>query len=230
MGIMNRVKDIVSAEVNAVFDPVLSKAEDPVKMVDQYVRNLDSDLQKIRAKELVLASEEKNAKRRLEECKREIAKLERYESMAKEKDNAEDARVFAEAIQKAQADVVILNARMEEASANTQKIHEMYENLRKEVRQLEAKSSEMKAKARAATAMETNREMATASSSACIQKTTEDIDKFVRLENDINSRLEMAKSQLEKANNEVEELQKKYDDYSKADALEKELENLKNEQ
>lgn len=229
MGIMNRMKDIIASEVNSVFDPVLDKTEDPIKMVDQYVRNLDSDLQKIRAKELVLASEEKNAKRRLEECQREIAKLEKYETMARENDHMEDAEVFAEAIRKTQADFVELSARVEEASENTQKIHEMYESLKKEVRQLEARSNEMKAKARVANAMEMNKQYATASSEACIQKTTEDIDKFVRLENDINSRLEMAKSQLEKANDEVQELEKKYEDMSKAEALEKELEEMKEE-
>ena len=39
-GIMKRFGDIMSANLNALLD----KAEDPEKMVDQYLRNLESDL------------------------------------------------------------------------------------------------------------------------------------------------------------------------------------------
>ena len=42
MGILTRFKDIMEANINALLD----KAEDPEKMVDQYLRNLESDLGK----------------------------------------------------------------------------------------------------------------------------------------------------------------------------------------
>ena len=40
MGIISRFKDIMSANINALLD----KMEDPEKMVEQYLRNLESDL------------------------------------------------------------------------------------------------------------------------------------------------------------------------------------------
>ena len=40
MGILTRFKDIMSANINALLD----KCEDPEKMIDQYMRNLESDL------------------------------------------------------------------------------------------------------------------------------------------------------------------------------------------
>ena len=41
-GILNRFKDIMSSNINALLD----KVEDPNKMIDQYLRNLESDLEK----------------------------------------------------------------------------------------------------------------------------------------------------------------------------------------
>ena len=46
-GILSRFKDIMSSNINALLD----KVEDPMKMIDQYLRNLESDLGKVKAKE-----------------------------------------------------------------------------------------------------------------------------------------------------------------------------------
>ena len=40
MGILARFKDIMAANINALLD----KAEDPEKMIDQYLRDMESDL------------------------------------------------------------------------------------------------------------------------------------------------------------------------------------------
>ena len=44
-GILSRFKDIMSSNINALLD----KVEDPNKMIDQYLRNLESDLGKVKA-------------------------------------------------------------------------------------------------------------------------------------------------------------------------------------
>ena len=49
MGIISRFKDIMSANINALLD----KMEDPEKMVDQYLRNLESDLGKVKQLSLI---------------------------------------------------------------------------------------------------------------------------------------------------------------------------------
>ena len=59
MGILQRFKDIMSANMNAMLD----KAEDPVKMVDQYMRDLESDLGKVKAETAAVMAEEKRTKR-----------------------------------------------------------------------------------------------------------------------------------------------------------------------
>ena len=45
MGVIQRFKDIMSANINAMLD----KAENPEKMIDQYMRNLENDLGKVKA-------------------------------------------------------------------------------------------------------------------------------------------------------------------------------------
>ena len=45
MGILTRFKDIMASNINALLD----KCEDPEKMIDQYMRNLESDLGKVKA-------------------------------------------------------------------------------------------------------------------------------------------------------------------------------------
>ena len=66
MGIIARFKDIMAANINALLD----KAEDPEKMIDQYLRNLESDLGNVKAETAAIMAAETRAKRELDECKR----------------------------------------------------------------------------------------------------------------------------------------------------------------
>ena len=62
MGIISRFKDIMSANINALLD----KMEDPEKMVDQYLRNLESDLGKVKQETASVMADEQRAKRELD--------------------------------------------------------------------------------------------------------------------------------------------------------------------
>ncbi len=64
MSIIGRFKDIMSANINALLD----KAENPEKMVDQYLRNMNSDLAKVKAETAAVMAEEQRAKREYHEC------------------------------------------------------------------------------------------------------------------------------------------------------------------
>ena len=59
MGILSRFKDIMSSNINALLD----KAEDPEKMVDQTLRNLQEDFGKVKAETAGVMADEKRAKR-----------------------------------------------------------------------------------------------------------------------------------------------------------------------
>ncbi|MFQ9509371.1 MAG: PspA/IM30 family protein [Lachnospiraceae bacterium] len=78
MGVIQRFKDIMSANINALMD----KAEDPAKMIDQYLRNLESDLGKVKAETASIMAEENRAKRELDECIAEVSKMQIYAEKA----------------------------------------------------------------------------------------------------------------------------------------------------
>ena len=92
MGILSRFKDIMSANINALLD----KCEDPEKMIDQYMRNLESDLGKVKAETASVMAEATRAKRELDECSAEIAKYQSYAEKALTAGNESDARTFLE--------------------------------------------------------------------------------------------------------------------------------------
>ena len=78
MGILARFKDIMASNINALLD----KMEDPEKMIDQYMRNLESDLGKVKSETAAVMADEKRAKRELDECQAEIDKLQSYAEKA----------------------------------------------------------------------------------------------------------------------------------------------------
>ena len=90
MGILKRFTDIMSANINALLD----KAEDPSKMIDQYLRDLQSDLGKVKAETAAIMAEETKAKRELDECTEEIAKMQQYAEKAILAGNDADAKQF----------------------------------------------------------------------------------------------------------------------------------------
>ena len=71
MGILSRFKDIMSSNINAMLD----KMEDPQKMIDQILRNLQSDLGEVKAETAGVMAEEQRAKRELDACQNEVKKL-----------------------------------------------------------------------------------------------------------------------------------------------------------
>ncbi|HBS94021.1 MAG TPA: phage shock protein A, partial [Firmicutes bacterium] len=76
MGILSRFTDIISANINALLD----KAEDPAKMVDQYLRKMTDDLAEVKRETAGVMAEESRTKRLMDENNKEVAK---YEDLAK---------------------------------------------------------------------------------------------------------------------------------------------------
>lgn len=63
MGILSRFSDIVSANINALLD----KAEDPSKMIDQYLRNAMEDYAEVKKETAAVMAEERRCKRLVDE-------------------------------------------------------------------------------------------------------------------------------------------------------------------
>ena len=87
MGILARFKDIMSSNINALLD----KAEDPEKMIDQCLRNLNADMSKVKAETAAVMAEETRAKREYEEAAKEVERMQAFVVKALQAGNEEDA-------------------------------------------------------------------------------------------------------------------------------------------
>ena len=142
MGIIARFKEIMAANINAALD----KCEDPSKMIDQYLRDLESDFGKVKAETAAIMAEETSAKRELDECQAEITKLEGYARKAVEAGNDDDARQFLTKKANMQKELDAKKQAFDLASANAQKMRQMHDKLQKDIESLESRKEAIKAK------------------------------------------------------------------------------------
>jgi len=208
MSILKRFKDIMTSNINALLD----KAEDPEKMIDQYLRNLKSDLSKVKAETATIMAEEKRAQRQLNECQDEMEKLQRYAVKALEAENENDARTF---LQKkanlADQETQLANA-LELAEANTVQMRQMHDKLVKDIGELDARRQILKGKASVAKTKQRMNELNASVSGANANKSA-----FDDLENKINQSFDEAEA-MEELNRDseqedIEELASKYEDH-----------------
>ncbi|MEK5141463.1 PspA/IM30 family protein [Paenibacillus sp. FSL M7-0134] len=151
MGILSRFRDIMKMNVNALVD----KVGDPERTIDDYMRNLNSDLGKVKAETASVLADERRAKRALDECKAEIKKLQHYASKSVEAGNEEEARKFLER-KGLQADKLEqLQTSYDLASTNAVNMKQMQEKLVSDMGQLEARRAELKGKMAVAKAQQT---------------------------------------------------------------------------
>ena len=146
MGIMTRFKDIMAANVNALLD----KAEDPEKMIDQYLRNLESDFAKVKAETASIMAEEKSARRKLDECGEEIGKMGEYAKKAVAAGNDNDARRFLEKKSELTQKQEVLAKNYELAQANSEKMRQMHDKLEGDIQAMKSKRDMLKAKVKVA--------------------------------------------------------------------------------
>lgn len=142
MGILSRFKEIMSSNINAALD----KMEDPSKMVDQLLRNLNDDLGKVKAEAAGVIAEEKRSQRELDECGAEINKLQTYAERAVAAGNDDDAKQFlkqkASLVTKQQG----LKQAHDAAKSNADKMRQMHEKLVDQINDLNARRDSIKAK------------------------------------------------------------------------------------
>ena len=146
MGILTRFKDIMSANINALLD----KCEDPEKMIDQYMRNLEDDLGKVKAETASVMAEDARAKRAYDEALAEVEKYQKYAEKAVAAGNDNDARVFLQSKKTAQSKLEGLKLTYDTAAANAQKMRQMHDKLVTDINQLDSRRDAIKAKMKVA--------------------------------------------------------------------------------
>lgn len=221
MTILNRFKTIMTSNINALLD----KAEDPEKMVDQILRDLDKDLRNVKAETATIMADEKRAKRELDECLEEIDKMEGYAIKALKQDNEEDARRFLTEKKSLEEREGALKTSYELAVENSLKMKEMHGKLVKDIGELESRKASIKAKMAVAKTQEKINEVGKSA-----QGVGSSLDAFARMEEKANRSLDEAEAMRElnkSMDSDIEDLTSKYDIEETSD-LDDELARLKN--
>lgn len=141
MGILSRFSDIIKANINELID----KAEDPSKMIDQYLRNAMEDLAEVKKETAGVMAEEKRCKRILDEAK---ADMDKYMEMAKKAvaaGNDGDAKVLLAKKQEAEAAYTKAESLYAVAKGNADKMRQMHNKLVDDIEGLKARRANIKA-------------------------------------------------------------------------------------
>ncbi len=205
MGILSRFKDIMSSNINALLD----KAEDPEKMVDECLRNLNSDLGKCKAETAAVMADEQRAKRELDNCDAEIAKMADYAQKAVNAGNDDDARQFLQKKANLTTERASYEQAYEQAKTNSANMKSMHSKLTKDISELEEKRTMIKSKVRMAKAQQHINEITSSANDSA-----DSISAFERMSQKADRMLDEANatSQLNaETSGSVESLEDKYD-------------------
>ena len=223
-GILSRFKDIMSSNINALLD----KVEDPMKMIDQYLRNLESDLGKVKAETAAVIAEETKSKRELDECVDSINKMQTYAEKALLSGNEADARTFLSKKGELNNKLISLQQTYDIAKENSTKMREMHDKLIKDISQLNTRRDELKAKMTVANTQEKLNKIGSSVNGAI-----GNMSKFDEMEAKINKKLDTANAMAELNNSQkeenIEDLIAKYDNETKntSSEIDDELSELK---
>lgn len=212
----------------ANFNALLDRCEDPEKMVDQYLRNLEQDFAKVKAETAAVMAEEKGAKRKLDECQSEISRMTEYAKKAVTAGNDDEARRFLE--KKAELsqkwDVYAQNYQI--ASDNAAKMRQMHDKLEADISSLKSRREMIKAKVKVA---ETQKKVNQIGSG--LENAGSNMAAFERMEEKADRMLDEANAMSElnaaAGKDSIEELAKKYDAGEQSSAVDDELAALKAE-
>ncbi|EDQ97170.1 phage shock protein A (PspA) family protein [Intestinibacter bartlettii DSM 16795] len=223
-GILSRFKDIMSSNINALLD----KVEDPMKMIDQYLRNLESDLGKVKAETAAVMAEETKSKRELDECIDSINKMQTYAEKALLSGNEADARTFLSKKGELNNKLISLQQTYDIAKENSTKMREMHDKLIKDISQLNTRRDELKAKMAVVNTQEKLNKIGSSVNGAI-----GNMSKFDEMEAKINKKLDTANAMAELNNSQkeenIEDLIAKYDNETKntSSEIDDELSELK---
>lgn len=205
MGIISRFKDIMSANINALLD----KCEDPEKMIDQYMRNLEEDLGKVKAETASVMADEKRTKRELDECTAEIDKLTAYAEKAVVAGNDDDARQFLTKKQSLLTKQAAYQQTYTLAADNAAKMRQMHDKLVNDINELNMRKDTIKAKVKIAKAQQTVNKMGTTMNGA-----SKNLDAFSKMEAKADKMLDEANAMAELntsgTESSIESLEEKY--------------------
>lgn len=223
MGMLDRFTDIIKANVNDLLD----RAEDPSKMVDQYLRDLTESLAEVKQETAGVMAEEARTERQVKENEADISKYDSLARAALEAGNEDDARTFLAKKQHLVTKGEGLRAAAEAAHENATKMREMHDKLVGDIEQLKSRREAIKAKVAVAKTQDKVNKMSSAGDRAAGAMSA-----FDRMEAKADEMLDRSNAMSELSSEPADaaaELEKKYADSASTAAVDAELARLKEE-
>lgn len=214
-----RMKTVVSSELNAMLD----KAEDPVKMLDQFMRDMGDDIQEVESAVAKQIANEKMLKRKLDDA---VTMIDKRQTQAKQAIEAGNDDLARRALQNKKEYVnqeEALREAWEHALEDTEQLKSKLHEMKSEYKQMQLKKDSLKARAETAkTKTKLNRTMSSIGNDASKQgfermeekvmqyeaeaETSEDLsrdsrsldDEFAALKDDVEDELAELKKSLKK--------------------------------
>lgn len=142
MGILDRFTTIIKANINELLD----RAEDPAKMVDQYLIDLTDSLAEVKRETANVMAEEKRTTRNVEANKAEVERMEGLARKALAAGNEDDARTFLGKKQQLETTGAELQKAADAARGNAEKMRQMHDKLVSDIEELKRRRETIKAK------------------------------------------------------------------------------------
>lgn len=222
-GILDRFTTIVKANINDLLD----KAEDPAKMVEQYMRDLTESLAEVKEATAGVMAEETRCKRELDENEAEVKKYEDLARKALSAGSEEDARVFLEKKQQLMGLGDGLKLSYETAHENAVKMRQMHDKLVSDIEQLQARKELIKSKAAVAKTQEKVNDL-----TGGADRAETAMNAFSRMEAKADEMLDRANAVSEldsKPKDAASDLEKKYASMGVSEDVDADLARLKQE-
>ncbi|MNO54420.1 hypothetical protein D3C76_448920 [compost metagenome] len=148
MSIFKRLRDLTMSNVNAIID----KAEDPIKMTDQYIRDMTEDLEDAEKAVAAQIAIEKKFKQLYEEQEALVNKRTQQAHAAAQAGNVDLARRALEEKKAAEAKLVEYKASFDQNKASADNLRGKLDEMRKQLAQMKNKRETLVARYNAAKA------------------------------------------------------------------------------
>ena len=219
MGIISRFADIMKSNINALLD----KAEDPAKMVDQYLLDLREKLADVKKETAGVMAAEASAKRDVETAAEKVEKATKGAQNALKAGDEDAARKLIAEKQRYEQNLAERQKAYELASDNADKMRQMYDKLVGDIKELEDRKANIKAKTAAAKAQSKINDITSGMDAG------ESLEAFDRMEEKANAAFDkaMAEAELNVKKSDADDLLDKY--ASGATSVDDELAKMKAE-
>lgn len=203
--ILERFNTIIKSNINALLD----KAEDPAKMIDQYLLDLRESLAEVKKETAGVMAEEARCRRAYEENQRDVEKYEGLAKRALSAGSEEDAKVFLAKKLELETKGADLKKIYDTARENADKMRQMHDKLVGDINSLETRKAAVKAKVAVAKTQEKVNEITSGA-----EKASGTMEAFERMEAKADQMLDQANAMTElnaKKNDTAESLADKYE-------------------